>query len=204
MPTPIKTALADSDLTDAIRRYVRTYVVLHGLGQAIKIVGVFRHTLWRFLNRGQLGRAVHRAVLGDVGKTSEALETAMDRLVDTARAGEAAKRCMVPNAPANEPVPMMRPLSPALEDSLLLLCAAPLTSVAELPCLGRTPRLKTLRNRLHKLAEMGLVDSVAHRLSSLGPHPHRRYYPTGKGVYYAAMTQWGTERFLKEYPVSRQ
>ena len=37
MPAPIKSALADIDFTDAIRRYVRTYVVLHGLGKRPKL-----------------------------------------------------------------------------------------------------------------------------------------------------------------------
>ena len=109
MPAPIKSALADIDFTDAIRRYVRTYVVLHGLGQATKTFGVSRHTLWRFLERGQLGRAVPRAVLGDVGESPEALATATDKLIDRARAGEAAKRWMVANVPANEPTPIMHP-----------------------------------------------------------------------------------------------
>ena len=203
MPAPIKTALAGSDLTDAIRLYVRTYVVLHGLGQATKTFGVSRHTLWRFLERRQLGRAVPRAVLGDVGESAEAPETARDRLVDRARSREAAKRRMVANAPANEPVPMMRPLSPALEDSLLLLCAAPLTAVAELACLGRVPA-SILHDRLHKLAKLGLVDSVAHSLGGLGPRLQRRYFPTEQGINAAANAEHGTERLLREYPVSRQ
>ena len=203
MPTPIKKALADGDLTHAIRRYVRTYVGLHGLGQAAKTLGVSRHTLWRFLERGQLGRAVPRAVLGDVGESAEALETARDRLVYQARAREAAKRWMVANTPADEPVPMMHPLPPALEDSLLLLCAAPLTTVTELSCLRRVPA-STRREGLEKLAKLGLVDSVAHRLGGLGPRPQQRYFPTEQGIRAAARGGSGTKQFLSEYPVSRQ
>ena len=106
-------------------------------------------------------------------------------------------------APDGKPAPAIRRLPRGLEDALLLLCTAPLTTVKELARLGRVPP-STLRDRLEKLADLGLVDSVPHRMAALGPHPRRRYFPTEEGIDAAAMTEWGTERFLSEYPVSRQ
>ncbi len=86
---------------------------------------------------------------------------------------------------------------------MLLLCAAPLTSVAKLSCLGRV-HASTLREQLEKLAKLGLVDSVADRLGGLGPQLQRRYFPTEQGINAAANAEHGTERFIREYPVSRQ
>ena len=74
----------------------------------------------------------------------------------------------------------------------------------------RTVRLRTgsrnhtLRRRLAKLAERGLVDSVAHHLGALGSNPKRRHFPTERGIEAAANVEHGTERFLSEYPVSRE
>ncbi|MCY4527860.1 MAG: hypothetical protein OXD46_02360, partial [Chloroflexi bacterium] len=47
---------AGADLEMAIRAYVRTYAVLHGRPKAAEVLGVSRHTLWRFLPRGHTGR----------------------------------------------------------------------------------------------------------------------------------------------------
>ncbi len=55
-------------LNDAIRRYVRTYALWHGRHQAAQRFVVSRHTLWRFLERGHLGRSLPRAVTGAVGE----------------------------------------------------------------------------------------------------------------------------------------
>ena len=89
------------------------------------------------------------------------------------------------------------------EDTLLQLCAAPLTTVNELARFNLAPAT-TLRGRLDRLAELGLADSVSHRLGALGPKPQRRYFPTEKGIRTAAAFEWGTERFLADHPVSRQ
>ena len=108
--------------------------------------------------------------------------------------------------PAGQPPNQFRcphPLSRVLEDTLLLLCATPLTTVDELSRFGRVPA-STLRDRLKKLAKMGMADSVSHSLTILGPHPHLRYFPTEKGIDAGAMAESGTETFLREYPVSRQ
>ena len=44
-PTLGKAASADGNLNDAIRSYVRTYVLWHGRRQAAEAFGVSRHTL---------------------------------------------------------------------------------------------------------------------------------------------------------------
>ena len=84
-----------------------------------------------------------------------------------------------------------------------MLCATPLATVDELSRFGRVPA-STLRDRLKRLAKMGMADSVSHSLTVLGPHPHLRYFPTEKGIDAGAMVEHGTETFLREYPVSRQ
>ena len=193
--TPGKRATLDSDLDDAIREYLRTYVVWRGIQQATATFGVSRHTLWRFLRRGHTGRALPRAVMGIVGDSVEALEAATWAVV-------AAERVLA-SRPAAKPIRSPYPLSQALEDTLLLLCATPLATVDELSRFGRIPA-STLRDRLKKLVKMGMADSVSHSLTILGPHPHLRYFPTEKGIHVGAMVEWGAETFLREYPVSRQ
>ena len=190
-----KRALLDPDLEDAIREYLRTYVMWRGIQQATATFGVSRHTLWRFLRRSHTSRALPRAVMGIVGDSVEVLEAATWAIpaVDRVLAGR----------PAAKPVPAPYPLSRALEDTLLLLCAMPMATVDELSRFGRIPA-STLRDRLKKLAKMGMADSVSHSLGVLGPHPHLRYFPTQKGIDAGAMVEYGTETFLREYPVSRQ
>ena len=190
-----KSASLDPDLEDAIREYLRTYVLWRGIGQATETFGVSRHTLWRFLERGHTGRALPRAVLDTVGDRVEVLETATWAI--------AAAERVVASRPAAKPVLAPYPMSQALEDTLLLLCATPLATVDELSRFGRIPG-STLRDRLRKLAKMGMADSVSHSLTILGPHPHLRYFPTEKGVDAGAMVEWGTKTFLREYPVSKQ
>ena len=69
-----KSASLAPDLDDAIREYLRTYVLWRGIRQATETFGVSRHTLWRFLERGHTGRALPRAVMGAVGDSVEVLE----------------------------------------------------------------------------------------------------------------------------------
>ena len=83
------------------------------------------------------------------------------------------------------------------------MCAAPLATVGELARFGRVPA-STLRDRLGKLAERGLADSVIHRLGALGVRPQRRYFPTEQGIEAGGRVEHGTERFLSEYPVSKE
>ena len=188
-PTLGKVASADGDLNDAIRSYVRTYVLWHGRQQAAETFGISRHTLWRFLERGHVGRAVPCAVIDAVG--------------GSARAIEAATRELAAGRPVRRRDPAPRPLPKELEDTLLLVCAAPLATVGELARFSRVPAT-TLRERLGKLVNKGLVDSVAHRLGVLGPHPQRRYFPTEQGIDAGGIAEQGRETFLREYPVSRR
>ena len=193
--TPGKGASLDPDLEDTIREYLRTYVMWRGIQQATATFGVSRHTLWRYLRRGHTGRALPRAVLDSVGDSVEVLEAATWAIpaVDRVLAGR----------PAAKPVRAPHPLSQALEDTLLLLCATPLATVDELSRFGRIPA-STLRDRLKKLVKMGMADSVSHSLGVLGPHPHLRHFPTEKGIDAGAMVEWGPKTFLREYPVSKQ
>ena len=188
-PTLGKVASADGDLNDAIRSYVRTYVLWHGRQQAAETFGISRHTLWRFLERGHVGRAVPCAVIDAVG--------------GSARAIEAATRELAAGRPVRRRDPAPHPLPQELEDTLLLVCAAPLATVGELARFSRVPAT-TLRERLGKLVNKGLVDSVAHRLGVLGPHPQRRYFPTEQGIDAGGIAEQGRETFLREYPVSRR
>ena len=189
------TTQAGPDLERAVRAYVRTYAVLHGRPKAAEAFGVSRHTLWRFLNQGHKGRAIPRAVLERVGGSARALDDAQERLILEARA----RRRLKGGGSVSEPAA----LSQGLEDALLLACAAPLAAVEELSRFWRVPA-STLRDRLKKLTERGLADSVSHHLSVLGLHPKRRYFPTERGIVAGGRIEHGTEYFLTEYPVSKQ
>ena len=193
--TPGKSAPLDRELEDAIREYLRIYVLWRGIGRATETFGVSRHTLWRFLRRGHAGRALPRAVMSIVGDSVEVLDAATWAV--TAVEGVLARK------PAPKPVLAPHLRRKALEDMLLLLCATPLATVNELSRFGRVPA-STLRDRLRRLAKMGLADSVSHSLTVLGPHPHLRHFPTEKGIDAGAMVEHGTKTFLREYPVSRQ
>ena len=193
--TPGKSASLYPDLEDAIREYLRTYVLWRGIRRATETFGVSRHTLWRFLERGHTGRALPRAVLGTVGDSVEALEAATWAIAATERLKA---RRPPPRAAASA-----RSLPQAMEDTLLLLCASPLATVDELSRFGRLPA-STLRDRLRRLAKLGMADSVSHSLNALGPHPHRRHFPTEKGIVSGGGIEHGVETFLREYPVSRQ
>ena len=180
----------NSALDDAIRDYVRTHVLWYGRQKTMEKFGVSRHTLWRFLERGRLGKSLPRAVIRSAGDDPDKIEAAAWAMtaVRQVRRRAAARK---------------QPLAETLEDALRLLCAAPLATVEELSAFGRVPAT-TLRRRLGKLAAIGLVDSVPHHLGSLGTNPRRRHFPTEKGIEAAAQVEHGTEIFLSEYPVSRE
>ena len=184
----MNTALTDRDLL-APSGPTCDLRLWHGRRSAAKTFGVSRHTLWRFLERGHVGRAIPSAVLNAVGGSVEAVDAATRELA----AGRPVRR--------RDPAP--RPLPQALEDTLLLVCAAPLATVGKLARFSRVPA-STLRERLGKLSERGLADSVAHRLGVLGPHPQRRYFPTEQGIDAGGRAEHGRETFLREYPVSRR
>ena len=176
-------------LERAVRDYVRAHVRLHGQRKTAEALGVSRHTLWRFLERGHGGRAVPSAVLSSVGKSAQAIE--------------AARLEIIIDLEGLRPDPALRSLRQGLEEALLLLCATPLATVEDLSRFGRIPT-STLRDRLKRLTERGLVDSVPHHLSVLGTRPQRRYFPTEKGVTAAGAATKGRAHMLRAYPVSKQ
>ena len=183
------TTQAGPRLERAVRDYVRAYARLHGRRKTAEDLGVSRHTLWRFLERGHSGRVVPSAVLNSVGGNIAALEAATFEIII--------------DLEGLRPDPALRSLRQGLEKALLLLCATPLATVEELSRFGRIPA-STLRDRLKKLTERGLVDSVSHHLSALGSRPQRRYFPTEKGVIAGGMATKGREHMLRAYPVSKQ
>ena len=183
------TIQAGPDPERAIRDYVRAYAWRHGRPKTAEDLGVSRHTLWRFLERGHMGQAVPSAVLSSVGGNVRAIENARQQLLI--------------DLMGLRPDPALPPLRAGLEEALLLLCAAPLTTVDELSRLGRVPA-STLRERLEKLAKQGLVDEVPHHLSVLGTRPQRRYFPTEKGVIAGGAATKGQAHMLRAYPVSKQ
>ena len=159
------------------------------MDKAAETLGVSRHTLWRFLERGHAGRAVPAAVLSSVGGSVGAIKAATFELII--------------DLEGLRPDPALRHLRKGLEEALLLLCATPLATVEELSRFGRVPA-STLRDRLKKLTERGLVDSVPHHLSVLGTRPQRRYFPTEMGVTAAGAATKGEAHMLGAYPVSKQ
>ena len=183
------TTQAGPHLKRAVRDYVRAYAWLHGRRKTAEVLGVSRHTLWRFLKRGHMGRAVPDAVLNSVGESARSIEAATVEIII--------------DLEGLRPDPALRSLRDSLEETLLLLCATPLSTVDELSRLGRVPA-STLRDRLKKLTERGLVDSVPHHLSVLGSRPQRRYFPTEKGVTAGGMATKGQAHMLRAYPVSQQ
>ena len=183
------TTQAGSDLKRAVRDYVRYYGWRHGRSKTAEDLGVSRHTLWSFLERGQMGRAVPSAVLNSVGGNIATLEAAtLESIIDLE---------------GLRPDPALRPLREGLEEALLLLCTAPLTTVDELSRISRVPA-STLREQLEKLAKRELVSSVPHHLSILGARPKLRYFPTEQGVIAGGVATKGQAHMLRAYPVSKQ
>ena len=182
-------AIDEAALNEAIRDYVDAHRRRHGQGKTAESLGVSRHTLWRYLEKGHAGRVVPAAVLGSVGGNVKDVEAAtLEIIIDLE---------------GLRPDPALRPLRRNLEGALLLLCAAPLATVDELSRFGRVPA-STLRERLEKLAKRGLVDTVSHHLGALGSRPLRRYFPTDKGVTTAGAATQGRQHMLTAYPVSKQ
>ena len=75
-PIPVEDESHGDDLDYAIRDYVRTYILWHGRAKAAETFGVSRHTLWRCLERGRLGKSLPRAVVKTVGDDPVAIEAA--------------------------------------------------------------------------------------------------------------------------------
>ena len=176
-------------LDDAICEYARVHQRRHGQKRTAESLGVSCHTLWRYLEKGHKGLAVPAAVLDCVGGSVKDIEAAtLEIIIDLE---------------GLRPDPALRSLRRGLGDALLLLCAAPLATVDELARFGRVPA-STLRERLDKLAERGLVDTVSHHLGVLGSRPQRLYFPTERGVTAAGAATQGRQHMLTAYPMSRQ
>lgn len=177
------------ELIDAIWDYLDACTKKHGHQRTAERFGVSRQTLWRFLERDQVGRRLPRAVLGTVGDTVEALLAATDSLIAES----------LPHNRLQSPAT----LSGGLRNALLGLCEAPLTTAGELAKLNRVPT-STLRDQLVKLSECGLADLRPHSLAVLGSRPQRRYFPTPAGIRALADDEDDQQRLLRAYPVSNQ
>ncbi|MCY3507184.1 MAG: replication-relaxation family protein [Chloroflexi bacterium] len=175
----------ERELYYAIGDYLLAHIERHGHARTAAAFGVSRHTLWRFLERGQPGRALPRAVMAWVGDTPRKLAAATRALRGETR-----------------PAPLERPRPPrltrALHETLLLVCGTPFASVQDLSRIKRAPG-STLRERLAKLLRMGLAEAHPHRLAMLSDRPLRRYVPTTSGI-----TALGDDDLLYRHPVSRQ
>ncbi len=177
-------------LADAIGDYLRAHIERHGRKTTAAAFGVSRHTLWRFLERGQPGRALPRAVLKRVGPDLDAVDAATQALL--AR-------------PAPAPTRQARParLPERLGETLRDLCATPLTTVGELASFTREP-VSSLRDRLDRLRRRGLADWRPHQLAELGERPQRRWFPTADGIATAGEASSNGDDLLRTAPVSRQ
>ena len=178
----------ERELIDAIGEYLYAHVERHGHGRTAAAFGVSRHTLWRFLERGETGRSLPGAVIAQIGDTPEALAGATRAL-----AGETLP------APSQRPAPRL--LTRGLRGALLALCETPFATVDELSRISRVPA-STLRGRLARLRERGLADARPHRLAMLSGRPQQRYFPTAAGV--AALGETTQDDVPRLYPVSRQ
>ena len=189
-PVSPTSATRDPALIDAIGEYLHAHVACHGHVRTAEAFGVSRHTLWRFLERGQPGRALPRAVMSKAGDTPAKLTRARRALARGSRPASL-ERSRPPR------------LTQALHETLLLVCETPFASVEDLSRLKRVPAT-TLREQLSKLRRLDLVDSRPHRLQMLGGRPLRRYFPTAFAVSVLGYDAQARGKLLRRYPISRQ
>jgi hypothetical protein len=180
----------EPEIIDAIGDYLLAHIERHGHARTAEAFGVSRHTLWRFLERGQPGRALPRAVMREAGDTPGKLAAATRALAGDARRAPLA-RSRTPR------------LTQALRETLELVCETPFASAEELSRLKRVPN-STLREQLGKLRGMGLVASHPHRLAMLTGHPVRRFIPTATAIAVLADDDHAYKELLRRHPVSRQ
>ena len=186
MRAPRSPSVIDDERIDLIRAQLRAHAWRQGHGGTAERFGVSRQTLWRFLERNQVGRARPRTLLDSADGSLEALEAATRTLID--------------EPPSRSRTPPIRSLSDELHDALLRLGEALLITARELARLRRVP-VSTRRGQLIKLTERGLVDYRPHRLDVLEPRSHRRYFPTDAGILGVGMNRDGP---LPLYPASKQ
>ena len=149
---------------------------------------VSRHTLWRFLDRRDAGRAVEQAV---IAKFSDNLGR-----IDEARYAVLAEP--TESFDPRQPDGISRPL----RQTLLMICSTPLITVEDLSELRHVPQ-STLRDRLRTLRSYGYAASVQHRLRQFGSRPQLRWFPTREGVR-EAVGDGELIKFLRVRPMSRQ
>ena len=180
----------ERELYYAIGDFLLAHIERHGHARTAEAFGVSRHTLWRFIERGQPGRALPRAVMARAGDTPRKLSAATRAVRGEAR-----------------PAPLERLRAPrltqALHETLLLVCETPFASVEDLSRIKRVPR-STLRERLAKLRRMGLAEAHPHRLAMLSDRPLRRYVSTAAAVSVLGYDAQARRELLRRYPVSRQ
>ena len=145
-PAPV-----EDELIDAIWDHLNASTQRRGQARTAERFGVSRQTLWRILERGQVGRRLPRAVLDSVGDSVEALVRATDSLIA--------------ESPSRNRLQSTGGLSGRLRSALLGLCEAPLTTARELAQLTGVPA-STLREQLAMLSERGLADSRPSTTSS--------------------------------------
>ena len=75
-PIPAEVESDEDDLNCAICDYVRTYARRHGRKKTMETFGVSLYTLWRFLDRGHIGRSLPKAVMRRVGESVEEVDAA--------------------------------------------------------------------------------------------------------------------------------
>lgn len=159
--------MTDHEPIGAIWDYLDACAQKHRQQRTAERFGVSRQTLWRFLDRDQVGRRLLRAVLGTVGDSVEALAAVTDSLIAESSSHN---RLQSPGA-----------LSGDLRYARLGLCEAPLTTAGELAQLTRVPAF-TVREQLVKLAGRGLAEWRPHWPALHGSRPLRRYVPTHAGI----------------------
>lgn len=130
--------MIDDERVDLNRTQRRAHAWRPGHGRTAECSGVSRQTLWRFLERDQVGRARPRTVLDSASGSVEALEAAARTLID--------------EPPSRSRTPPIPSFSCELHDALLRLCEAPLTTARELARLRGVP-LSTRRGQLVKLTD---------------------------------------------------
>ena len=171
------TTQAGPDLRRAVRGYVRAYASLHGRRKAAEDLGVSRHTLWRFLERGHTGRSVPSAVLNSVGEERcGRLRRPHLRSSSTWRAYGRTLRFVH--------------LRQSLEEALLLLCATPPATVEELSRFGRIPSLHAPRPA-EEADRAGPRELRAAPSERVGYSPAAPVLPDGEGRHRSGRSHQG-------------
>ena len=195
----------------------------HGRPQAARRFGVSSHTLWRFIERGHLGRSLPGAV-GNTVSDDPVVIAAAEWAVTASRRIQRRATSPRPLAETVEGRPAV-PVRRASTDTCLLTTessgcyAGSMASLRKriLDALARLSfidagelaltlgePLATAHRALTALMKDGLAQRVSHGTAHL-PSSHRHYL-TGKGIAEAAdaLDYDAPSDFVRAYPVSRQ